>query len=150
MTIEIKRLGPHDRAGFDGMLDLFAAAFDDAAAYSSKRPSRAYAARLFEVGSFTALVAVHDGRAVGALAAYELMKFEQERSEFCIYDIAVLDRHRRKGIATQLIQALKPIAAARGAKIIFVQAVQGDAPAIALYAKLGERSDVAHFDIKTG
>jgi len=31
--------------------------------------------------------------------------------------------------------------------VIFVQADLGDAPAIALYTKLGAREDVLHFDI---
>nr|WP_281360295.1 GNAT family N-acetyltransferase [Rhizobium sophorae] len=77
------------------------------------------------------------------------MKFEQERSEFYIYDLAVLEKNRRAGVATKLIFALKPIAASRGAKVIFVQADYGDGPAIALYTKLGQREDVLHFDIST-
>jgi len=44
---------------------------------------------------------------------------------------------------------LKPIVAARGAWVIFVQADHGDEPAIALYSKLGQREDVLHFDIDT-
>jgi aminoglycoside 3-N-acetyltransferase I len=149
MTVEIKRLGPQDRVHFDGMLDVFADAFDDAGSYSSKRPSPNYAAKLLRSDHFVGLVAVLDEQVAGALAAYELIKFEQERSEFYIYDIAVREQNRRRGIATQLILALKPIAAARNAKIMFVQAVHGDDPAIALYAKLGARQDVAHFDIET-
>jgi aminoglycoside 3-N-acetyltransferase I len=43
---------------------------------------------------------------------------------------------------------LKKIAAARGVYVIFVQADLGDAPAIALYTKLGTREDVLHFDIQ--
>ena len=39
------------------------------------------------------------------------------------------------------------MAAARSAYVIFVQADMGDAPAIALYSKLGIREDVLHFDI---
>jgi aminoglycoside 3-N-acetyltransferase I len=35
----------------------------------------------------------------------------------------------------------------RGAYVIFVQADLGDEPAIALYAKLGIREEVLHFDI---
>jgi aminoglycoside 3-N-acetyltransferase I len=31
--------------------------------------------------------------------------------------------------------------------VIFVQADPGDAPAVALYSKLGAREDVLHFDI---
>jgi aminoglycoside 3-N-acetyltransferase I len=87
---------------------------------------------------------------VGALAGYELQKFEKERSEFYIYDLAVAAAARRRGIATALIEALKPIAASRGAQVIFVQADHGDDPAIALYTKLGRREDVLHFDIKAG
>ena len=84
---------------------------------------------------------------VGGLAAYVLDKFEQERSEVYIYDLAVAEPHRRSGIATALIEALKPIAAERGAYVIFVQADPVDAPAVALYSKLGQREDVLHFDI---
>ncbi len=43
--------------------------------------------------------------------------------------------------------ALRRIAAARGSYVIFVQADLGDAPAIALYSKLGRREEVLHFDI---
>ena len=53
----------------------------------------------------------------------------------------------RQGIATALIHALRSIAAARGAYVIFVQADLGDEAAIALYTKLGVREDVLHFDI---
>ena len=89
------------------------------------------------------------GKVVGGIAAYELKKFEQERSEIYIYDLAVAAAHRREGIAIALIEQLKDIAAERGAYVIFVQADTDieDEPAIALYTKLGEREDVLHFDI---
>jgi aminoglycoside 3-N-acetyltransferase I len=50
------------------------------------------------------------GVVVCGLAAYELKKFEQERSEIYIYDLAVASEHRREGIATALIEKLKEIA----------------------------------------
>nr|WP_017324751.1 GNAT family N-acetyltransferase [Synechococcus sp. PCC 7336] len=56
-----------------------------------------------------ALAALKHGEVVGGLAAYELQKFEQERSEIYIYDLAVSAAHRREGIATALIQELKSI-----------------------------------------
>jgi aminoglycoside 3-N-acetyltransferase I len=90
---------------------------------------------------------VKGGEVVGGIAAYELKKFEQERSAIYIYDLAVAVGHRRQGIATALIAELQRIAAACGAYVIFVQADLGDAPAIALYTKLGTREDVLHFDI---
>lgn len=89
---------------------------------------------------------------VGGLAAYELQKFEQERSEIYIYDLAVLEAHRREGIATSLIDKLKSIGVDRGAYVIFVQAdtAAEDQAAIALYSKLGIREEVLHFDIPLG
>jgi aminoglycoside 3-N-acetyltransferase I len=131
------------------MLDVFANAFEDAESYSSKRPSPEYVSKLLNSENFVSLVAVEDNRVIGALAAYELKKFEQERSEFYIYDLGVLEAYRRAGVATRLISALKPIAKSRGAFVVFVQADYGDDPAIALYTKLGHREDVLHFDIPT-
>jgi aminoglycoside 3-N-acetyltransferase I len=147
VKFEIKKIESYEHSLMEGMLDVFAEAFDDSESYSSKRPSPEYVAKLLKSESFVGLVAFQDGRVIGALAAYELMKFEQERSEFYIYDLAVLEKNRRAGVATKLILALKPIAASRGAKVIFVQADYGDDPAIALYTKLGHCEDVLHFDI---
>jgi aminoglycoside 3-N-acetyltransferase I len=92
-------------------------------------------------------VALVDGAVVGGLAAYVLEKFEQERSEIYIYDLAVAEHVRRRGIATALIGELRGIAKARGAWVIYVQADRGDEPAIRLYESLGMREDVLHFDI---
>ena len=78
------------------------------------------------------------------------MKFEQERSEFYIYDLAVREDQRRRGVATSLIVELRQLAAAAGAEVVFVQADHGDDAAIALYAGLGRREEVLHFDIATG
>jgi aminoglycoside 3-N-acetyltransferase I len=47
-----------------------------------------------------------------------------------------------------LIEKLQAVAADLGASVIFVQADCGDAPAIALYSKLGIREEVLHFDIE--
>ena len=80
----------------------------------------------------------------------QLKKFEQQRSEIYIYDLAVAAAHRRQGIAAALLEELRRIAAARGAYVIFVQADIGDEPAIALYSKLGAREDVLHFDLTVG
>lgn len=124
-------------------------AFNDPASYTGKRPSAAYLRTLLGSDSFIALAALESGDVTGVLCAYELRKFEQERSEIHIYDLAVAATHRRQGIATALIGSLQEIAAARGAWVIFVQAdtAPDDAAAIALNSKLGVRWDVLHFDI---
>lgn len=148
-AFRIDQLSPDDLDAMHGLLDVFGAAFDEVDTYGRARPDAAYLLRLLGSDTFIALVAVADGRVVGGLAAYELHKFEQARSEIYIYDLAVAGPHRRQGIATALIERLKGIAAARGAYVIFVQADYGDDPAIALYEKLGVREEVLHFDIPT-
>ena len=145
----IRAIGPDDVPLMHRMLRMFGEAFEDVDSYMSKPPTDGYLRRLLASGHFIAVAATRDEAVVGGLAAYELDKFEQERSEIYIYDLAVTEGHRRQGIATALIQELKNIAAARGAYVIFVQADHGDDPAIALYTKLGTREDVLHFDIAT-
>lgn len=130
------------------MLDLFGRAFEDASAYAAQQPDDGYLERLLRSDTFVAIAALAGDEVVGGLAGYVLPKFEQKRSEFYIYDLAVAEEHRRKGIATALIQALQRLAAERGVYVIFVQADHGDDPAIALYTKLGIREDVLHFDIQ--
>jgi aminoglycoside 3-N-acetyltransferase I len=147
MTIQIRRLTPDDADILRALNRLFAGAFDEPESYASAPPDSAYLRSLLAGDTFIAVVAVDEGTVVGGLAAYELRKFEQRRSEIYIYDLAVAETHRRQGIATALIQALKGEAARRGAWVIYVQADHGDDPAIALYTKLGVREDVLHFDI---
>jgi aminoglycoside 3-N-acetyltransferase I len=146
---QINQLAPDDLEMMNDLLSIFGAAFDEPETYNEKRPRDEYLRRLLGSSYFIALAALNGDEVVGAIAAYELVKFEQERSEIYIYDLAVAETHRRKGIATALIRKLKKIAATRGAYVIFVQADTGveDEPAIALYTKLGAREDVLHFDI---
>lgn len=144
-TIQVIRRG--DTALFQGMLRLFGEAFDEPETYCDRQPGAAYVESLLGKDDFIAIAALNGEAVIGALAGYELHKFEQERSEIYIYDLAVAEADRRKGVATALIEELKRIAAVRGAWVIYVQADHGDDPAIALYTKLGVREDVLHFDI---
>ena len=146
----ILALGPGDIARMEAMLAMFGEAFGETDTYEGARPSEAYLRKLLGSEQFIALAAVNGAAVVGGLAAYELTKFERERSEIYIYDLAVAVAHRRKGIATALIGQLRTIAAERGAYVIFVQADPVDGPAVALYSKLGIREDVLHFDIAVG
>jgi aminoglycoside 3-N-acetyltransferase I len=147
MPVEIRHLAADDLELVDAVLTMFGEAFNEVDTYSAKRPTAAYLKELLDGDSFMVLVALKGVKVIGGLAAYELKKFEQQRSEIYIYDLAVSAAHRREGIATALVNELKKIAAVRGAYVIFVQADIGDSPAIALYTKLGIREDVLHFDI---
>ncbi len=129
------------------MLAMFGEAFGEVETYTAAPPGDAYLQRLLSRDHFIALAALRDGEVIGGIAAYELEKFEQERSEIYIYDLAVAEARRRTGIATALIEQLRTIGRERGAYVILVQADYVDPPAIALYTKLGAREDVLHFDI---
>jgi aminoglycoside 3-N-acetyltransferase I len=143
----LHRLDATDVAGFRDMLALFADAFDDQVSYMSSQPGDEYIQALLSDDNFVAIVARSGPDITGALAGYVLRKFEQARSEFYIYDLAVAESHRRRGVATAMIEELKTVCAKRGVYVIFVQADYGDDPAVALYTKLGVREDVMHFDI---
>lgn len=143
----ICRLGSEHLTLMHALLSTFGEAFEDPQTYGAARPDAGYLQRLLSRRSFIALVALKHGVVVGGLAAYELAKFEQARSEIYIYDLAVSQAHRRQGIATALIGELQRIAVDQGAWVVYVQADLGDEAAIALYSKLGAREDVLHFDI---
>jgi aminoglycoside 3-N-acetyltransferase I len=149
MSIKVHQITPEEVARLQDLLALFGEAFEDPETYTSKPPQADYLRQLLASDVFIALVALKNDEMVGGIAAYELKKFEQERSEIYIYDLAVAPAHRRQGIATAMIEALQTIAATRGAYVIFVQADTEveDQPAIALYTKLGKREEVLHFDI---
>jgi aminoglycoside 3-N-acetyltransferase I len=143
----IRQLGTGDIEVFRRLLDTFGEVFEEVDTYGRAQPRDAYVEGLLCSDHFIALAALQDGAVIGGLAAYELKKFERERKEIYIYDLAVAVQQRRRGIATGLITQLKTIAKARGAYVIFVQADLNDPAAIALYTKLGTREDVLHFDI---
>ena len=147
LDTRISMLSGDDVERMHALLDLYGEAFGERETYSDARPDDAYLKGLLGSRAFVTLIAEYDGRVVGGLSAYVLPKFERARSEVYIYDLAVAEDFRRLGIATALIEQLKPIAVERGAWVIFVQADREDAPAVALYETLGTREEPLHFDI---
>jgi aminoglycoside 3-N-acetyltransferase I len=146
-AFSVQQLTGDDEPLMRSLLAMFGKAFNEEQTYGGNQPRAGYLQQLLGSDYFIALAALKNGEVIGGLAAYELRKFEQERSEMYIYDLAVAFAHRREGIATALIERLKQLAAERSAYVIFVQADGGDEPAIALYSTLGAREDVLHFDI---
>ena len=149
-SVTLRRLSSSDVPLLRKLNALFGEAFGDANTYGMEPPSDAYVKGLLAKEHVIVLVAISGEDVVGGLAAYELDKFERMRREVYIYDLAVATNYRRQGIATALIERLRDIAARRAAWVIYVQADYVDAPAIALYEKLGVREQVFHFDIGVG
>jgi aminoglycoside 3-N-acetyltransferase I len=76
-----------------------------------------------------------------------LPKFEQARSELYIYDLALDAAHRRQGVATALIGELRRVVSGRGVWSSSYTRTTETKPRSVLYAKLGAREDIMHFDI---
>ncbi|HEV2269227.1 MAG TPA: AAC(3)-I family aminoglycoside N-acetyltransferase [Steroidobacteraceae bacterium] len=148
MSFVVRRLTRTDIAQLRELNLLFGEAFAEPQTYRSAPPGDDYLGELLAEPQIVVLVALAQARVAGGLVAYELRKFEQRRSEIYLYDLAVAEPLRRRGIASALLQDLCRIAAQRGASSVFVQADYVDAPAIALYTKFGAREEVLHFDIR--
>ena len=144
---QILRLGPDHIAEMRALNAVFAAAFEDPDSYTAAPPSDAELRQRLSQPSVIALVAVLDETVVGGLVAYEIEKLEQARREIYIYDLATAAPARRRGIATALVRHLQQIATDRAATALYVQTEPDDTAAIALYAGLGSRLDVLHFDL---
>lgn len=147
LPFSILLLGPGDVTTLRAILELFGREFAEPAVYTANQPTDQYLVNLLARDTFVAVSATLNGVVIGGLAGYVLPKFEQDRSELYIYDLAVDAAHRRQGVASAMIQCLRDLAKSRGIYVIYVQADYGDEPAVSLYTKLGTREDVMHFDI---
>jgi aminoglycoside 3-N-acetyltransferase I len=147
MSYRYLQIAPTDLPLLRALNAVFADAFEERDTYLAAPPGDGYLEALLAKPHFIAVVALAGDEVVGGLAAYELEKFERQRSEIYVYDLAVAEAHRRRGVATGLLHELRRLARERGAYVIFVQADHGDDPAIRLYESLGTREEVLHFDI---
>lgn len=147
MDISYKLLGSSEVDALKELLAVFGEAFFEIETYQTAVPNDQYLKDFLSKLHTIVFVAIKKGNVVGGLVAYQFDKFEQDRREIYIYDLAVSEGYRRKGVATGLITELRTEAKRRNAYVIFVQADKGDEPAIRLYESLGTREEVYHFDI---
>src|SRR5262249_55180941 len=143
-----RQLTSDDAALLKELLRVFGHAFNDSETYQHAIPSDKYLTNLLGKDHFIVVIAMMEKVVVGGLVGYVLEKFEQQRREIYIY--AISDDHRRRGVATGTIHALKKIAASQGAYVIFVQADLEDGPASAFYSSLGTMKPAHHVDIEIG
>lgn len=145
--MQIQRLTGNNVLELRELNEVFAEAFEDKETHLTKLPTDDYLHKLLSKEHVIALAASSDQKVIGGLIAYVFEKYEQERSEIYIYDLAVDKNFRRQGIARALIDHLKKVAKEMGAWMIFVQADRVDTPAVMLYESLGTREEPLHFDI---
>ena len=142
-----RQLSAYDVEPLKELLTVFGVVFGEVQRHLTYIPDESHVRALLARPHIVALVAHHGENVVGGLVAYELEKFENRRNEIYIFDIAVAKEHRRRGIATRLIEELRAIGRERGVGGIFVQAERGDKAAIKLYELFGKSGEPSHFDI---
>lgn len=141
MNYILRRLTAKDLDALRALNIVFGRAFDDSKTYMDNQPSDEYLRRFLGNEHHIVLVAENDGEVIGGLVAFVLDKFEQERCEIYIYDLAVASNARRMGVGAGLIQRLQEMATEIGAYVVFVQADEGDA-AVDFYESLEPTENV--------
>jgi aminoglycoside 3-N-acetyltransferase I len=88
-AFDVRVLEPGDVVLLRDMLSMFGRAFGEPATYTGRQPDDRYLGNLLASTAFIAVAAVAGSRVIGGVTAYVLQKYEQDRSELYIYDLAV-------------------------------------------------------------
>ena len=148
MQYQIKKLGREDLSLARELFILFKKVFDEVDIETTNLPDEIYLSNLLQKDSFHVLVALTEGRVVGGLTAYEFDMYMKKEKEAYIYDLAIHENHRRKGIARSLVRALQEYAGERNISVLFVEAHVEDAGAVAFYKAVGAKmEEVRHFNL---
>jgi GNAT superfamily N-acetyltransferase len=83
------------------------------------------------------LVAFDGDRPVGFVLAHELPRRHGDRAKLFVYEVDVVESHRRRGIASALLEQLADFARERGIPTGFVLTGPDNGPANALYRSAG-------------
>lgn len=147
----IQRLGQEDltiaRELFAMMVDVFDEDDDEPV---TEPLTDEYLDRILSRDSFWALAAFDGSEIVGGLTAHTLQMTRSAAAELFIYDLAVRQDHRRSGVGSELIRAVRSRAAAEGIEVVFVPADDDDTHALEFYrAQGGAESAVTHFTFET-
>jgi ribosomal protein S18 acetylase RimI-like enzyme len=123
--MRIERLGPGDEKKLITVEELF------------DGPVSAEAARRFlEDPTHHMLIAYVDGEAAGFISGVE-MTHPDKGTEMFLYELGVGEPHRRQGIATALVAALKELARERGCYGMWVLCDEDNEAALKTYRKAG-------------
>jgi ribosomal protein S18 acetylase RimI-like enzyme len=128
MRLDIRRLGPGDEDAVSAAGSLF----DSAAEPEATR-------RFLAEPTHHLLVAYDgDGQPVGFVSAVELTH-PDKGTEMFLYELAVAEPVRRRGIGRTLVEALDALARERGCYDMFVFADHDNEAALATYEAAGGR-----------
>lgn len=138
-----RRLTPGDERQAHELFAVMVATFDE----TPEPLSDEYVHGLLTSGSFWAVAAFEGDRVVGGITAHTIPMTRSPSAELFVYDLAVHEDFRRRGIAAQLVATLRAQAAAAGIPVVFVPADEDDLEALTFYRSLPsvEESPVSIF-----
>jgi ribosomal protein S18 acetylase RimI-like enzyme len=90
------------------------------------------------------LVAFDGDQPVGFVLAHELPRRHGDRSKLFVYEVDVVPAHRRRGVASALLERLAELARERGIRKGFVLAEPDNGPANALYRSHGGATEAVN------
>lgn len=133
MNISTYRLAEQDIATAKSLFTLMSEIFAEV----QEPLGESYLGQLLADDSFWAIAAFSDGHLAGGLTAHTLPMTRSESSEIFIYDIAVRESCRRRGVGKALVNTLLGQARQAGIDVAFVPADNGDTHALDFYRAVG-------------
>ncbi|MFI6055625.1 GNAT family N-acetyltransferase [Streptomyces violascens] len=99
-----------------------------------------WAARFLAAPGHLMLIAYIAGAPVGFVSGIEVLH-PDKGSEMCLYELAVAEPQRRRGIGRALVDALAAVARERGCYDMWVGVDTDNDPALATYRAAGAKDD---------
>lgn len=100
-------------------------------------PSLDHVRAFLEIPGNVLVVAAHDGHPVGFALAYTLDRVDGNRRMALLYEIEVVEGHRRRGAGRAMIEALKSVCVAENVFKMWTQTSPSNEAAAALYRSTG-------------
>lgn len=142
--LRTQKLAHTDVPLFSELIRLFIRVFEEE---QQELPSSEYLQSVLSNPAFHVYVALHEGKLIGGLTAYEMPRYYIKSSELYIYDIAVEKAYQNKGAGKMLMQAICRYAAGHQVENIMVEAHEEDELAVHFYtAFMGTSERVIHFN----
>ena len=126
----IHQLSGSDPQKFKDLIGLFTEVFETEHII---KPSDTQLQNLLGNDDFIVFVAEENGEIIGGLTAYVLHQYYSPKPLAYLYDLAVKNSFRRRGIGRKLIDALEAFCEKHGFEEMFVQAHEDDEHAIDFY-----------------
>jgi aminoglycoside 3-N-acetyltransferase I len=135
VAITTTRLGSGDRGQAQKLFALLGSVFQE----PEETLTEQYLDSILAEKGFWAIAAWVDGELAGGLTAHTLPMTRGETPEVFVYDVAVRDDMRRKGVGRSLMNAICGEAGALGIPVVFVLAENDDIEAVRFYGSVGGR-----------